>query len=60
MKASEQCQGRGCDRKSACDRYFNTNDWPFPIISKLCDGRFVAFRPKMQVEQSDEIKGSRA
>ncbi len=40
---SEQCQGRNCVKKHECARYVNTHDWPFPVMSKLCDGRYVAF-----------------
>ena len=46
---SEQCQGKSCPRKTKCERY--VTNWPFPVASKLCDGRYVAFLPKTHIEQ---------
>lgn len=51
MHTSEQCQGKGCERRTECERYTDTKDWPFPVMSKLCDSRFVAFLPKVHVGQ---------
>ena len=46
MQTSEQCQGKNCERKAKCERYTDTKNWPFSVMSKLCDGRYTAFVPK--------------